>query len=76
MPNDLKYIQASLWLIPTDWLRLRVVQVPRCQDLAIFVVTTDGQMDRQTNYFTLAHACGVIILNCGGDKTSRTHADY
>ena len=60
MPNDLKHIQASLSLIPTDWSRLRVAQVPRCRDLAIFVVTTDGQMDRQTDYFTPAHAHGVI----------------
>ena len=49
MPNDLKHIQTSLSLIPTDWLRLRVAQVPRCRDLAIFVVTTDGQMDRWTD---------------------------
>ena len=46
MPNDSKYIQASLPLILTDWLRLRVARVPRCQDLAIFVVTTDGQTDQ------------------------------
>ena len=37
-------------LILTDWLRLRVAQVPRCRDLAIFVVTTDGKMDRWTDY--------------------------
>ena len=32
--------------------------MPRCQDLAIFVVTTT---DRQIDCFTLAHAHGVII---------------
>ena len=41
------YAQASSSLIPTDWLRLRAAQVPRCRDLAIFVVTTtDRQVDR------------------------------
>ena len=33
-------------LIPTDWIRLRVAQMPRSRDLAIFVVTTDGRTDR------------------------------
>ena len=47
--------QTSLSLIPTDWLRLRVAQVPRCRDLAIFGVTTDVQTDRQTDYLTPAH---------------------
>ena len=56
MPNDSKHIQASLLLISTDWSRLRVVQVPRCRDLVIFVVTTDRRTDRQTDYFTPAHA--------------------
>ena len=46
MPNDSKHIQASLSLIPTDWLRLRVAQVPRCRDLVIFVVTKDRRTDR------------------------------
>ena len=32
--------------------------MPRCRDLAIFVVTTDGQTDRQIDYFTPAHARG------------------
>ena len=39
--------------------------MPRCRNLAIFVVTTDGQIDRQTDtqtdYFTPAHVRGVII---------------
>ena len=46
MPNDSKHIQASLLLILTDWLRLQVAQVPRCRDLAIFVVTTDRRTDK------------------------------
>ena len=58
MPNDSKHIQASLSPISTDWLRLQVVLSPRFQDLAIFVVMTD----RQTDYFTPAHARGVIKL--------------
>ena len=37
---------SSQSLIPTDWLRLRVAQVPRCRDLAIFVVTTDRRTDK------------------------------
>ena len=34
---------------------LRIAQVPRCRDLAVFVVTTD-------DYFTPAHARGVKTL--------------
>ena len=56
MPNDLKHIQASLSSISTDWLRLRVAQVPRCRDLAIFVVTTDRHTDGQTD--RLLNLCG------------------
>jgi hypothetical protein len=47
-----------------DWLYLRVAQMPRCSDLAIFVMKDrqmDGQMDK-TNYFTPAHARGVIKI--------------
>ena len=46
--NNSKHIQASFSLILTDWLHLRVAQMPRSQDLAIFVVTTDEQMNRRT----------------------------
>ena len=63
MPNDLKHIQASISLISTDWLCLRVAQMPTCQDLVIFVVTTDRQTDRQTDYFTPVHACRVITYS-------------
>ena len=46
MPNDSKHIQTGLSLISTDWLCLRAAQVPRCRDLAIFMVTTtDGSTD-------------------------------
>ena len=47
--DNAKHIQASLSLIPTDWLRLLVAQMPRSRDLAIFMVITDGQMDRRTD---------------------------
>ena len=57
MPNDSKHIQASLSLIPTDWLRLRVAQVSRCRDLAIFVVTTDRWTDGQINRLLYPCAC-------------------
>ena len=58
MPNDSKHIQAGLSLIPTDWSHLRVAQVPRCRDLAIFVVTTDGDT---ADYLPLRMRAGVII---------------
>ena len=39
-------LQPSLSL--SDWLRLvRVAQVPRCRDLTVFVVTTDGQKNHR-----------------------------
>ena len=59
MPNDLKHIQASFSLILTDWLRLRIAQMPRCQDLVIFMVTITTT-DRQTDYFTPVHTHRVI----------------
>ena len=59
MINDSKHIQASLSLILIDWLHLQVVQMPRSRDLAIFVVITERQTDRQTDYFTPVHARGV-----------------
>ena len=38
MINDSKHIQAIIFsLIPTDWLCLRVAQMPRSRDLLIFV---------------------------------------
>jgi hypothetical protein len=47
LPNDSKYNEADF---STDSLYLRVTQMPKSQDLAIFVLTTD----RQTDCFTPA----------------------
>ena len=41
--NCLKHTQASFSLSLFDSLRLRVDQIPRCQDLAILVSMTDRQ---------------------------------
>ena len=57
MPNDSKHIQASLSLIPTDWSCLRVAQLPRCRDLALFVVTTDRRADGQTDRLLYPCTC-------------------
>ena len=46
LPNDLKHNEASFSMISTDMLYLRVTQMPRSPDLAIFVLTTDT-----TDYF-------------------------
>ena len=45
MTNDSKHIQASFLLTQTDWIHLRVAQMPRSRDPAIFMLTTDGQTD-------------------------------
>ena len=73
--NDSKHIQASFSLIPTDWLRLRVAQNPRSQDLVIFMVTTT---DRQTDKLITLPLCmhvgnnDYVLLNCMGlSATSR-----
>ena len=60
MPLDSKCIEASFSPTSTDALYLQIDQVPKYQDLAISVVTTDRQIDEQTDYFTPAHAHGVI----------------
>jgi hypothetical protein len=53
LPNDSKHNEAGFSTISTDSLCLRVAQMPRSRDLAIFVLTTD----RQTDCFTpAAHA--------------------
>ena len=65
--NDSKH---SLSPTSTDWLRLRAaLQVPRCRDLAIFVLTTS---------FTPAHARGVTnklrlvsLLPSSADESSQ-----
>ena len=46
MPLDSKYTEASFSPTLADLLYLRIDQVPRCQDLAILVVTTDRQTDK------------------------------
>ena len=64
VPSDSKRCQASFLLISTDWLHLQVAQTPRFRDLAIFVVTTDRQTDRQTDCIAPANAHGVIWHVC------------
>jgi hypothetical protein len=56
--NDLKLNEASFATILTDLLYLRVAQMPRCPDLAIFVLT-NGQTEPIA--LPLAHARGVNI---------------
>ena len=47
LPNDSKHNEASFSTISTDTLYLRVAQMPRSPDPAIFVLTTDT-----TDHFT------------------------
>ena len=47
LPNDSKHNEASFSTISTDILYLRVAQMPRSPDPAIFVLTTDT-----TDHFT------------------------
>lgn len=55
VPNDLKCIQASFhWFQLIGYASLRIVQMPRCQDLANFMAMT--MTDRQIA-LSLAHAC-------------------
>ncbi len=57
MSLDLKHTEASFLPSPIDLLYLRVAEMPRCPDLAIFVRTTDDRRQTQTDYFTpAAHA--------------------
>jgi hypothetical protein len=48
LQNDSKHNKDSFSTTSTDLLYLRVAQMSRCSDLAIFVLT-DGQTDRQTD---------------------------
>ncbi len=48
LPNDSKHNEASFSTTSTGLLYLRVAQMSRCSDLAIFVLT-DGQTDRRTD---------------------------
>jgi hypothetical protein len=43
LPNNSRHNEAGISTISTDSLRLRVAQMPRSPDLAIFVLTTDRQ---------------------------------
>ena len=47
LPNDSKHTEVSFSATLTDTLYLRVTQMPRSPDLAIFVLTTD-----KTDYIT------------------------
>ena len=42
LPNDSKHTEASFSAILTDMLYLRVAQVPRSPDLAIFMLTDNA----------------------------------
>ena len=55
LPNDSKHTEASFLTILMDTLYLRVAQMPRSPDLAIFVLTKDKQTT-----LPLAHVYGVI----------------
>ena len=58
--RELKHTEVSPIL--TDSLCLRVAQIPRARDVAIFVVmtTTDDRQQTILIALYLAHACGVI----------------
>ena len=59
------YYETSFSAILTDTLYLRVAQMPRSPDLAIFMLTdnNNNDNDRQNRlHYPLAHARGVIIL--------------
>ena len=48
--------------------------MPRCRDLAIFMVTTTTMTtDRQTAYLTPAHARGIIIWEGLGSENEVIH---
>jgi hypothetical protein len=53
LPSVSKRNEANFTTISTDSFRLLVAHMPRCRELAIFVLTeTDRQTDRQTDCFT------------------------
>ena len=54
MPLNSKHSEASFSPTSTDWLYFRVAEMPRCQDLAILVVTTT---DRQTDQLLYPCTC-------------------
>ena len=55
LSHNWKHNEVSFSKISTDSLCLRVAQMPRSQDLVIFVLTTTD--NRQTNFFTPCCAC-------------------
>ncbi|MCG8626800.1 MAG: hypothetical protein MJE68_32960 [Proteobacteria bacterium] len=50
MPNDSKHTEASFSAILTDTLHLRVAQMPRSPDLAIFVLTDNNDRQNRLHY--------------------------
>ncbi|MCG8622123.1 MAG: hypothetical protein MJE68_09040, partial [Proteobacteria bacterium] len=61
LSKDSKNSEANFSAIFTDTLHLRVAQIPRSPDVAIFVLTTDMTDDRQNrSHYPLAHARGII----------------
>ena len=54
LPNNSKHNEASFSAIFTDTLHLRVAQMPRSPDLAIFVLMTDNR--QKPSHYPL---CGV-----------------
>ena len=54
LPNDSKHTEASFLAILTDtytlYMYLRVAQMPRSPDLAIFVLTTDNDRQNRLHY--------------------------
>ena len=58
VPNNSKHIQAILSLVSTDWLRLRIAQIPRCWRSGDFCGDNNN---RQTATLPLnVHACEVV----------------
>ena len=63
LPNNLKHNGAGFSTILTDLLCLRVAQMPRSRDLAIFVLT-DRQTDRTDcfiPYCAYAHRVNISV---------------
>ena len=67
LPNDSKHNEASFSTIPTDILYLRVAQMPRSPDPAIFVLT-------QPITLPLAHARGVTTTTTRPSTLPLAHA--
>jgi hypothetical protein len=56
LPNDSKHNEASFTTTSTASLRLRVAQMPRFRDLAIFV-SPDDRLDKPIALPLAAHVC-------------------